>query len=169
MEGKISRTTTLIHQGTGVRIDTPLLVPSFSSKGFQIRTDKTSEVQVILKAAGEFITESYLISAYDISYKLIPRPDKLPFRPNVIVLDSGGYEISKSRDMSDVINPVPGKNVWNAKMLGSIHDAWPKEYATILVIHQVVGDSVAVIDIVIWRYATINPHYSKEFGTVCEN
>jgi hypothetical protein len=36
------------------------------------------------------------------------------------------------------------------------------------IIHEVVGDSVAVIDIVIWRYATINPHYSKEFGTVIE-
>ena len=37
------------------------------------------------------------------------------------------------------------------------------------IIHEVVGDSVAVIDIVIWRYATINPQYSKEFGTVSSN
>jgi hypothetical protein len=37
------------------------------------------------------------------------------------------------------------------------------------IIHHVVGDSVAVIDIVIWRYATINPQYSKEFGTVSSN
>jgi hypothetical protein len=37
------------------------------------------------------------------------------------------------------------------------------------IIHQVVGDSVAVVDIVIWRYATINPQFSKEFKTVSSN
>lgn len=133
MEDSISRTSTLIHPGTGVRIDTPLLVPSFSSKGFHIRTDGTSEVQDILRASGEFITESYLISAYDIHYKHIPPPKDLPFRPNVIVLDSGGYEISKDRDLSEVSDPVPGKNGWNHDMLRSVLDVWPKEYATILV------------------------------------
>jgi hypothetical protein len=129
----ISRTSTLIHPGTGVRIDTPLLIPSFSSKGFQIRADGTSEVQDILAVSAEFITESYLISAYDIYHNRVPQPQNLPFRPNIIVLDSGGYEISKDRDMSDVSDPVPGRNEWNFEMLRSTLNVWPNENATILV------------------------------------
>jgi hypothetical protein len=133
VDNKISRASNLTHPGTRLRIDMPLLVPSFSSKGFQIRADGTSEVQDVLKVSEEFITESYLISAYDIYHKHVPQPRDLPFRPSVIVLDSGGYEISKDRDLADVTDPLPGKKKWNTEMLGSVLKAWPKEYATILV------------------------------------
>ncbi len=37
------------------------------------------------------------------------------------------------------------------------------------IIHQMVGDPVSVVDLVIWRYATINPHYSNAFGAVSSN
>ena len=36
-------------------------------------------------------------------------------------------------------------------------------------IHQVVGDPVSVIDLVIWRYATIQPQYPNEFRSISGN
>jgi hypothetical protein len=133
MDNRISRTSVLIHQGTGTIINTPLLVPSFSSKGLKIQGGDTSEVTKIFDLTAEYITESYLISAYDIKNNYIPGPAALPFKPKVIILDSGGYEVSTDRDLSDVINPNPGKHEWNVENLKTILDAWPKEYASILV------------------------------------
>ncbi len=57
---------------------TPLLVPSFSSKGFP-------EVDRLIKSSAEIITDTCLVSAYDISYGLIP--DNLSFA-EFLFLDS---------------------------------------------------------------------------------
>jgi hypothetical protein len=70
---------------------TPLLVPSFSSKGFP-------EVKKILRYAEEVIESPMLISAYDLSHKLIEGP--FDFAP-LLFLDSGGYEASKEAELSD--------------------------------------------------------------------
>ena len=59
---KLHRTSLIHHRGTGVKIRTPLLVPSFSSKGF-----KAAELATIFDSSGAFITETYLISAYDVA------------------------------------------------------------------------------------------------------
>jgi len=73
---------------------TPTLVPSFSSKAFE--RDKVKDV---LGFAQELITESILISAYDIQYHQVPV--KVTF-PSLVFLDSGGYEASQDQDLSDV-------------------------------------------------------------------
>src|SRR5258708_36143406 len=71
---------------------TPLLVPSFSSKGFP-------EVDRLIKSSAEIITDTCLVSAYDISYGLIP--DNLSFA-EFLFLDSGGYDSCKDLDFSDL-------------------------------------------------------------------
>jgi hypothetical protein len=76
----------------GAEVDrTPLLVPSFSSKGFP-------EVGQILKTAEELIEGPMLISAYDIHYGHLSPPFDFA---SLLFLDSGGYEASKDADLSD--------------------------------------------------------------------
>ena len=63
----LCRTSTVRHTGSGVSMTTPLLIPSFSSKGFaKSKKDGKSEIGRILATASEFVTEIFLISAYDI-------------------------------------------------------------------------------------------------------
>lgn len=72
-------------------IETPLLVPSFSSKGFP-------GVRQLIDIMSEYITESTLLSAYDVHYGLINQ--RYSFC-DIVFLDSGGYEASIDFDLSD--------------------------------------------------------------------
>jgi hypothetical protein len=129
-----ARTSTIRHKTSGVTLQTPLLIPSFSSKGFaKSKKDSKSEVGIILAAAGEFLTETYLISAYDIYYGHLPGPSELPFTPEMIFLDSGGYEISTDRDYSSVIDPLPAPEKWDIEKWESIISAWPEEFPLVAV------------------------------------
>ena len=124
----LTRTSTVRHRSSGVALQTPLLVPSFSSKGFaKSKDNERSEIGNILNAAGEFLTEAYLISAYDIHYGHIPGPEDLPFKPEIVFLDSGGYEISTDRDYSSVLDPLPSPGDWDSQKWESIVSAWPEE------------------------------------------
>jgi len=124
----LARSSTIRHRASGVALQTPLLVPSFSSKGFaRSKKDGKSEIGKILAAAGEFLTEAYLISAYDIHYGHIPGPMDLPFTPEMIFLDSGGYEISTDRDYSSVIDPLPAPDPWDLQKWESVVSSWPDE------------------------------------------
>ena len=78
----LAREGGVVHNGAVV-FRTPLLIPSFSSKGFR-------EMKKIIKVMTEFITEAVLISAYDIHYKLLASR-QLTF-PSVIFLDLGSAE-----------------------------------------------------------------------------
>src|SRR5712671_4609325 len=77
----------------GSYIETPLLVPSFSSKTFH-----DEKVVQVIECMAQTITDAILISAYDLYYRHIRK--KLTF-PSVIFLDSGGYEASEDVDLSD--------------------------------------------------------------------
>lgn len=68
-----------------------MLVPSYSSKGFP-------DLSHIIDVTEPYIYSEILVSAYDIHKKYIENP--LDF-PTLIFLDSGGYEASKDRDLSD--------------------------------------------------------------------
>jgi hypothetical protein len=70
---------------------TPLLVPSFSSKGFL-------EVASIIEYCSELIDNVMLVSAYDLHYENIKPPFDFA---SLIFLDSGGYEASKDAELSD--------------------------------------------------------------------
>lgn len=84
-----------------VSLTGPLLIPSISSKGFPI-IDGKSEAGKALQFAAPDLTESLLISAYDLHYDLLPGasrllgPDhskSLYGHPALLVIDSGGYEL----------------------------------------------------------------------------
>src|SRR5260370_38149023 len=103
----LAKSSTVVHKASGVSVETPLLIPSFSSKGFS-GSGATSEVRQILGTAAEFLTTAYLISAYDIAKRHLPTPADLPSKPELIVVDSGGYEVSGDYDFSVVLrSPLP--------------------------------------------------------------
>jgi hypothetical protein len=110
-----------------------VLIPSFSSKGFRITRRGKSEAVTILQAAGEFLTQSYLISAYDIYYGYIPQLRKLAFLPDMIFLDSGGYEVSDAYDYSVVVRPAVAPREWKIEYLKSVLDSWPPEIPAVFV------------------------------------
>ncbi len=87
----IARSSTILHP-LEMTIETPLLVPSFSSKGFGINKDGDSEVRKICSVASEYLTETMLISAFDLSCGHLSMPDSAI--TELTFIDSGGYEIS---------------------------------------------------------------------------
>ena len=87
---------------SGLTLTTPLLVPSLSSKGFQFRQDGLSEVATYLEVARNYLTESLLISAYDLHHGYLPDVRRLLSSdhwatvyavPSLLIIDSGGYEL----------------------------------------------------------------------------
>ena len=122
----LCRTSTIRHTESGVSMTTPLLILSFSSKGFaRSKKDGKSEIGNILATAGEFLTEVFLISAYDIFYEHLPHPSDLSCTPEMIFVDSGGYEISTDCGYSSVIDPPSRPESWTTANLESVYDDWP--------------------------------------------
>ncbi len=75
--------------------ETPLLVPSFSSKGL-----RSQQFADLVRFASEFVTDTALVSAYDLHYSSAPL--NVAF-PEVLFVDSGGYECSKDAEYAAVI------------------------------------------------------------------
>ena len=97
----LARRSTIRHP-SGLDISTPLLIPSFSSKGMPLGRNGVSQVQEVFEYSGEFIEETLLVSAYDLFYKNLPPPDEWANAPELVFLDSGGYEVGSSSDLSEV-------------------------------------------------------------------
>jgi len=94
--------------------ETPLLLPSFSSKGFP-------DLKKIVRVVEEYISGPVLISAYDVHYKLIQK--RIRFSKQVLFIDSGGYECST---MVDFINHSIGSykpKPWNKNILYEVFDS----------------------------------------------
>jgi hypothetical protein len=114
-------------------LETPLLVPSFSSKAFGFGRDGKPEVLQVLEAAKEFITRTCLVSAYDVHYEYIPEPQDLTITVDLMFLDSGGYEVSDDRDLSAVEKPVHLPGEWDAAKLQAIWNRWPAGIPSVFV------------------------------------
>jgi hypothetical protein len=141
----LCRCSALIHKPSGVVIETPLLVPSFSSKGFSLGGGK-SEVSTILRTASEVVTGVYLISAFDIAKKHLPPPGDLPMKPELIILDSGGYEVSADSDLSEVVRAEPDECSWSVEELEDVLNAWPDTMPAILVSYDHLKERKPFID-----------------------
>jgi len=128
----LARSTKIVHKFSGATLETPILVPSFSSKGFARNHEGKSEIGTALKYSSEFITRTYLISAYDLYFEHIPNPVSLP-QPEMIFLDSGGYEVSWSNDYSAVFQSPPYDETWDELMHKSVLEKWPEEIPAIMV------------------------------------
>ncbi len=86
-----------------------------------------------MSIASEFVTDVYLVSAYDIHYGDVQDGANLPMTPEIIFLDSGGYEKSTDRDYSDVVDSLPAPNQWDIDKLSTVLDAWPNEVPAVFV------------------------------------
>lgn len=104
-------------------IRTPLVVPSFSSKGF-------SDVEKILKTMEEAITDCLLVSAYDVYYNYIP--SSITF-PEVVFVDSGGYECSKDTELSDLGYLEHHPQLWNQRLYEDALKKWTYDVPTVLI------------------------------------
>ena len=127
----LARSRALRHPSGGL-LETPLLVPSFSSKGFGFDSEGVSVVTKAIRATGEVLTECMLVSAYDIFHKHIPEPDALP-SPEIVFVDSGGYETANDHDMSAVFRHPGPKEEWDEPLLQSVLDAWPSHIPAVFV------------------------------------
>jgi hypothetical protein len=108
----------------GDEIDrTPLLIPSFSSKGFP-------DVQKIIEYSSEVIDGVTLVSAYDIHYKKINPPFNFP---SLIFLDSGGYEAAKEAELSDFGDKEHTPKPWTQDMHESVIASWEPSVPSVLI------------------------------------
>lgn len=108
----------------GVEVErTPLLVPSFSSKGFP-------DVHKIIEYCTELIEGVTLVSAYDIHYGRVSPPFDFP---SLIFLDSGGYEASKDAELSDLGNREHHPKEWTQEMHESVLANWQSPVPSVLI------------------------------------
>lgn len=101
---------------------TPMLVPAVSSR-------VNLPLPKLLDTIGQVVDGSILISAYDVHYS-----DDLPLTfPELIVLDSGGYECNKDRDVSDIGLYKPDPREWNEELHSQTVDGWSTDIPTLVV------------------------------------
>ena len=109
----------------GVEIErTPLLVPSFSSKGFP-------NVQKIIEYSSELLDNVALVSAYDLHYGNVRPP--FDFLLSLIFLDSGGYEASKDRELSDFGEREHKPQPWTQDMHEAQLARWNPKFPSVLI------------------------------------
>jgi hypothetical protein len=129
----LARSSRLKHP-SGSIVRTPLLVPSFSSKGFGHGPGGGSGVGHIWTIAQEFLTDCMLLSAYDLLRQNIEMPQSAV--TELVIVDSGGYETSPTHDLSTVyLDPVEDVD-WPEESVISVYDAWPAHVPAILVSHD---------------------------------
>jgi len=121
-----------IKHPSGIEIETPILIPSFSSKGFSFDSKGQSEATDALNLSNEFLTESSLMSAYDLYYKHIPFSEEY-ICTDVTFIDSGGYETSDIYDFSAIAKYSYPVKDWDLDKYETIINGWPGHKAGIIV------------------------------------
>jgi len=110
----------------------PRLIPSFSSKGFPFVESKkskrkTSEANDALELTGATITDSILISAYDVFHKYLVKPERFYDNKELIMIDSGGYELSLEFDSTEPKqSPYEPEKSFDARSYEDILSTLPK-------------------------------------------
>jgi hypothetical protein len=133
----LARTSRLEHP-SGAVLETPILIPSFSSKGFGFQTKRTasgisecSEVEDIFKAASEFLTDSMLVSAFDIYHGYLPKPEHA--LTEITFVDSGGYETSDQQDLSSTFTHYVSRGEWDARKHEDVLLSWPEQVPAVFI------------------------------------
>lgn len=128
----LARSRVLTHP-SGTKFATPILVPSFSSKGFPPLRDGKPWISRVLDITSEWLTDTMLVSAYDIHHGHIPEPTKLPATPELTIVDSGGYEAGIDEDLSAVATREHAPLTWAPEHARAVFDAWPARFSAIFV------------------------------------
>lgn len=92
---------------------TPLLVPSFSSRGFP-------DVSGIHLSTSDEVFEASLVSAYDIGHNLLEGQDI--YCSDVLFIDSGGYEAKLTYDPGEVYNDDRRGRPWSLEDYRAVLD-----------------------------------------------
>ncbi len=84
----------------------PLLVPSFSSKGFGFAREKGqkksySKVSASLDLVHPYLNTAFLLSAYDLHFGHLKNTTSSYNSAALVFIDSGGYELSPEYDSSE--------------------------------------------------------------------
>jgi len=145
----LARRSALQHP-SGTSIDMPRLVPSFSSKGFPFVVNrkskrKTSEANDALEMTGPTISDSILISAYDIFHKYLIKPERFYGNKELVVIDSGGYELSLDFDSTEPKQELykPDEN-YDEQCYKEVLSALPRGYPIVITNfdYQAIGKDV---------------------------
>lgn len=122
--------TSILTHPSGIEIETPLFVPSYSSKGFVLEKKRNgkfrSEICSAIKIANEILVESMMVSAYDLHYDYLLKPKDL-ISTEITFIDSGGYETSSSFDFSETKRGNINSEEWDIKYLEEVIKKWPSE------------------------------------------
>jgi hypothetical protein len=127
----------------GGTVSTPLLVPSFSSRGFgavKPSSDRPgeperSEASEQLEFFAPEIHETFLVSAYDLHHRLLKAGDDIDSpdwtasplsRPKVLFIDSGGYEVRQGADRGELLQDLRTPRPWTPKTYGELLDRLPE-------------------------------------------
>ena len=121
---------------SGTLVATPLLVPSFSSKGFGLTDDSPArtEVSPLLGALIDQLSRSFLVSAYDLHHCLLEVGDTFAdpdwsasplSKTEVLFIDSGGYEVTQGTDAGELVQDLSPTRPWNPEMFGELLDRLP--------------------------------------------
>lgn len=125
-----------IYRGADVVIRTPLLLPSFSSKGFP-------EVQNILATTKEAIDGEILISAYDVAHGHIKGP--FDFAQSIF-LDSGGYEASQDVELSEIKHQPYVPADWTLEQFKKVTREWDSKRPTVFVSYDHPNERVTTLE-----------------------
>jgi hypothetical protein len=113
---------------------TPLLVPSFSSKGFP-------DVTKIMGTTEEVIEGAILVSAYDLHYDEIVPPFDYA---SLLFLDSGGYEASKDADLSEVPGYEHLIKPWTQTMHESVLADWKPSVPSVIISYDHPKEKISI-------------------------
>lgn len=117
----------VLRHPQGGQLKTPLLIPSFSSKGFAVacRSNRSkkliSECSQYLQVFANRIDKAFLVSAYDLHHQLLdPAKDLKPRRfkdslwenPKMLFVDSGLYEQREGSDSHEPLQEMRLPNEW---------------------------------------------------------
>lgn len=145
-----------IYWGPEVVIRTPLLLPSFSSKGFP-------EVQNILATTSEAIDGEILISAYDLAYNNIKPP--FDFAQSIF-LDSGGYEASKDVELSEIKHQPYRPEGWTLDQFQQVINDWESKRPTVFVSYDHPHERVTTLEQIERAERTLPPTADNRFREI---
>lgn len=132
----LARKSVLNHR-LGFKLETPLLIPSFSSKGFLFQKKgkkQISEAKYFMDLTKDVLTDTLLVSAYDVYKNYIYNARQISKIANITFIDSGGYEVSDYHDHSAVFrHPAPEGADWNEDKLKTVLDKWPKREPAVII------------------------------------
>ncbi len=109
---------------SGRAVETPLLIPSISSKGFKVFQSGVeqglSEVSRALRLVAPQLSNALLISGYDLHYKYLSEAELLSSAPlesiyatpESLFIDSGGYESRAGFDEGDIADCLHAPKSW---------------------------------------------------------